>query len=168
MPKWTSTWSLIPVEWNDDWIGDLCWRIYCKIDHLGNIESDETNLMRLTVDKHIRTLIEKENEVRANISERLTELEQNEPVYENLFEGLQRMLDLMEGKEFCFWTNGYQEDHSRLIEYMKEEHSIYPHQRQRLNEITSEIETEERALRRIASKATLSKSVRKALLERKP
>jgi hypothetical protein len=168
MPKWTSTWSLIPVEWNDDWIGDLCWRIYCKIDHLGNIESDDANLMQLCVNKHIRALIEKENEVRENISERLTDLEQQDPVYENLFEGLQRMLDLLKGKEVCFWTNGYPADQSRLIEFMKEEHSMYPHQQQRLDQIAFESECEEKALRRIASTSTLPKSIRKALLERKP
>ena len=77
------------------------------------------------------------------------------------------MLDLINGDEVCFWTNGYTEDQARLVDFMKEKHQLHPHQLQRQNEIDDKLEWEEKELRKIASTTKLPKTIRKALLERK-
>src|SRR5687768_10178719 len=50
MPKWTSTWLVIPNDHREgednDWIEDLYWRIWCRIDHLGSIETENSDLLR--------------------------------------------------------------------------------------------------------------------------
>jgi|KBSSwiStaDraftv2_1062776.scaffolds.fasta_scaffold293600_2 hypothetical protein len=172
MPKWTSTWSLIPTDnrhgEDDDWITDLCWRIYCRIDHLGNIETEDSNLVRVCLLWHMRCLVERETEVRQNISERLSESEQREPVFENLFDGLNKMFELSHEREVCCWTNGYARDQERLVEFISQTHDLFPHQKSRLQELESRSFREVKQMRRIASTKKLPKSIREKILERKP
>jgi len=172
MPKWTSTWSLIPTDdrngEENDWIADLCWRLYCRIDHLGNIETEDSNLVRVCVLWHMRLLVEREQEVRQKISERLSESAQSEPVYENLFDGLNKMHDLSHEREVCCWTNGYARDQQRLVEFMSQNHAVFPHQKTRLQELESRSYSEVKAMRLIASTKKLPGSIREKILQRKP
>jgi hypothetical protein len=163
MPKWTSTWSLIPMgdsHWEEyDWIDDLCWRIYCRIDHLGNIETEDSDLFRVCVLKCMRCLVEREKETRQNISERLSELEQREPVYENLFDGLNKMLKLSHERDVCCWTNGYARDQQRLVDFISQPHDMYRHQKARLQELALRGSWEVGQMRRIAPTMKLPEGI---------
>lgn len=169
MPKWTSTWSLIPAELETtDVIDVLCRDIYFKIDHLGNIESDDTNVMRLCVNIFLRTLLEKEDAVIDNISRLLSESEQKENVIANVCIGLQRMLELMKDTKVCLWTNGYSADQARLIAFMNEKHEVYPHQSSLKSCIKENTEREEEKIRRLLTNGSHPKSIRRSLLEKSP
>ncbi len=171
LPKWTSTWSLIPTDdrhgENDDWITNLCWRVYCRIDHTGIIETEDSNLVRVCVLWHMRCLVEREKEVRQNIFERLSDSERKEPVFENLFHGLNKMFELSHTREVSCWTNGYAKDQQRLIEFISQSHAIFPHQKTRLQELRGRSYWEVKRMRQIASTKKLPASVREKILERK-
>ena len=168
MPRWTSTWSVIPVEWDDGWVGEFCQGISRKIDHVGIIESEDAALMILCVNKYLRAAIEKENEVRKRISSHFPADKQKESVYENIVDGLQRMLKIIAGKKVCLWTNGYPPDNDRLIAFINSKPDQFPHELHRQREIALQNGLEVKALRRIASTTSLPTPLRETILEQKP
>ena len=183
MPRWTSEWLVIPNDHREgednDWIEDLFWRVWCRIDHLGSIETEDSDLLRGCVLQAMRWLVEREKEVRVNISELFERVKKRSPnislaeyktedVLESLFLGLNKMLDLSHKRKISCWTNGYPKDQQRLVEFMAESHELYPHQQRRLQELEVRSSGELKRLRQIASTRKLPERIRAAILERKP
>jgi hypothetical protein len=156
---------------------DLFTRIWFRIDHLGSIETEDSDILRGCVLQAMGWLVKREKEACGHISELLESHRKEWPgtlsgikvekVLESMFLGMNKMVDLSYQREISCWTNGYPHHQQRLIEYMGESHAMYPHQETRLLELECRSFVDLKYLRQIASTKKLPAAIRAAILERK-
>lgn len=129
LPKWSATWcsaSLLEraralmenwderIGWSDLWI------LYCRIDHVGIVESEDPLRFCVCASVLLEVLLSEESslisELVAFAQERNTTAEE---VFSGLRDGLFQMLELATCDQIAFWTTGYEHDRVKLAETVR-------------------------------------------------
>jgi len=110
MPKYSNQWWANPPKGNrhDQYI-DL---VYSRIDHVGNIESEEAdNFLIVAQEVLLLLLTEKEEDFTVD---GIKTPELLKEIRTNLISGYQQMIRIADQEEVIFWTSGYPADLERL------------------------------------------------------
>ena len=149
LSKWTGHWHLCTLQesledYQDEWdeFIDLkhIWHLQCRLDHVGVIESEDPLIHRICVQQFLLILLRHRDEVATGIREALdSDVNANE-VIDGIIEGATQMIQLSHRDQFAIWTNGNEEDNTKLISFIsqfKDDPSsvTLPHVQQRIDEM---------------------------------
>ena len=123
MPKWGACWGAARVKiflQLEDACEDISDRavfiIYCKIDHVGVVESADPDIFLHAIQEVLYLLLHNQDKMIANIAE-------NFPSPNEIFDGLVdagfRMRQLVVERGCAFWTSGYEKDCQELLEAIR-------------------------------------------------
>jgi hypothetical protein len=160
MPKWTSCWSYIPITFKQDWIGYLCWLVKCRIDHVGVIESEDSEIMQICVNQCLYALLEHKDKILADLTKFYPD-EDSQEIMDSMISGLLLMGEIITTTPKVAWTNGYDSDLQKLNGMIDQEPQLYPHEIERRSEMKFEVDSSLKQLRRYASNNKVPKNVRK-------
>ncbi|RYD85087.1 MAG: hypothetical protein EOP84_03585 [Verrucomicrobiaceae bacterium] len=129
LPKWSSSWCAAPllervrlsmedwderIGWSDFWI------LYCRIDHVGIIESEDPLCFCVCAAVLLKVLLAEETSILSELIPFAQEQKTTaEEVYSNLRDALLQMLELTTHDRIAFWTTGYEPDRLRLVEAVR-------------------------------------------------
>ena len=149
LSKWTGSWHLCALQesfedYQDDWdefIGlKHIWHLECRLDHVGVLESEDPLIHRICVQQVLLILLRHRDEVATRIREALPSDVNADEVLDGIIDGASQMIQLSHRDQFAIWTNGTEEDHTKLREFVSrfrdDPSSItFPHVQQRINEM---------------------------------
>lgn len=178
LPKGSSQWHLCSLsrflndfedDW-DEWIGyKHIWFLQNRLDHLGNIESEDPLILRVCAQEVLLALIQNRGEVIDHMNEELTGDLSAAEIFAGLTEGIARMIELSNQDHLAVWTNGQAADQARLKLFLsnlpcREERGPcvdLPHTLKRKSELETRSRFQLAALRKVAQSGTLEKNLRK-------
>jgi hypothetical protein len=175
MPKWGACWGLARIGESlqlkrdaDQELGHRdVWFIYCKIDHVGVVESADPDVFIYAVQEVLHILLSQRGSVLASLSG------ESPDVYSDLVATAFRMRELAIQQRCAFWSSGYEEDRVRLMEVMRRcqlpsdssDFTLPPHMKRWRSVLQSAREWQVRQLHRLAQSGQLEKDLRKRLHE---
>lgn len=177
LPKWSSQWHLCSLsrflsnfedDW-DEWIGyKHIWFLQNRLDHLGNIESEDPLILRVCAQEVLLTLIQNRGEVIKEIHVNESGEHSAAEILWGIIEGLAKMIELSAQDSLATWTNGYAADQARLALFLSDFRSRekggdfvnFPHILERKSELERRSGFQLRDLRTIAQNGTLDKRLR--------
>lgn len=115
MPKWSNCWHFQPVadDSNVEW---YVAHVLGRMDHVGNIESEEADIFLIAAQQILLEAIDRKNEFTYDTS--LTS-DTKETIHAGFISGLQQMIKMAEAEEVVFWTGGYQKDCDALLDALR-------------------------------------------------
>jgi hypothetical protein len=124
MPKWGACWGTTHIKKflqpDKDACEDISDRdifiIYCKIDHVGIVESAEPEVFLYAIQEVLYLLLLNKDKSLANIAEHYPS--PNE-IYNGVIEAGFRMRQLVVERGCAFWTSGYEKDCLELKEAIR-------------------------------------------------
>ncbi|MCX6956504.1 MAG: hypothetical protein NTV51_30595 [Verrucomicrobia bacterium] len=114
-----------------DWYID---QVHGRMDHVGNIESEESDIFLIAAQQVLLQAIDRKDEfVRQSDIGPTDDLV---VIYANFLSGLQQMIHLAEKEDVVFWTSRYQKDCDNLVDAIRRfrlgpQHPDYFHPRHR-------------------------------------
>jgi hypothetical protein len=175
MPKWGACWGLAQVtsflQLERDADQELGRRdiyiIYCKIDHVGVVESADPDVFIFAVQEVLHILLSQRDSVLAGLSD------QSPDVYSGLVAAAFRMRALAIQQRCAFWSSGYEEDRVRLLEALRRcqlpfdspEFTLSPHIQHWQSVLRSRRDWQVRQLHQLAQSGQFDKDIRKKLNE---
>jgi len=178
LPKWGASWGLVDISDFLDTQGDEfhrdVWILYCRIDHVGAVESEDADFFIYAIQEVLHILLSQREKVFAKLAEQ-SYGDPNE-IYTGLIEAAFRMRELTISCKHALWTSGYGSDQPRLVEIIRRCHLpkespefiLFPHLRQLLSRL-SLLETLRKCqiteLHQLAQSGKFDKSLRKKLYE---
>lgn len=129
MPRWSNCWHLIPVldraeefmrDWEDNVGYEHFWRLQCRMDHCGVIESEEPETFRLCCLAFAFLMLRDEAAILDELAAAGSKDGSNPSeifcgVRDGLFAMHRRCLD----DGIAFWTSGYEADRDSLREAIR-------------------------------------------------
>jgi len=167
MPKWTSCWSYNPVVFKEDWIGYLCWLVKCKIDHVGVIESEDSEIMQICINRYLCAILENKDKVLMDLAKYYPD-ESSQEIVDSMISGLLLMGEIIAENPKVAWINGYDSDLKKLDEMLELKNQVYPHEVNRKGDMKSAISSSLKDLRHYISNNESPKNVKKYALKPRP
>ncbi|NOS72273.1 MAG: hypothetical protein HOP33_20400 [Verrucomicrobia bacterium] len=175
MPKWGASWSLADIWGFLDTQGDEfhrdVWVLYCRIDHVGVVESADADLFVCAIQEVLHILLSQ----REKVFTKLAEQSYGDPneIYTGLIDAAFRMRELTISCKHALWTSGYECDQPRLVEIIRRCHLpkdspefiLFPHLRQLQSRLEVQRKCQITELHQLAQSGKLDKSLRKKLYE---
>jgi len=170
VPRWGACWGLVQVtSYLKDarsFVADELDAIYCRIDHVGVVESADPEVFIMVIQQLLTILLSHRDEICASLNGEYPE------VYANVLEAAFLMLELTREKQCAFWTTGYESDRLRLLEVMRcchlpanhPEFRLAPHIRNWQHSLRVERDIQIRELHRLAQSGQFDKNTRKRLM----
>lgn len=175
MPKWGACWSMAGVaghlQMERDADRDIGHRdvyvIGCQIDHLGAVESADSDIFIYAAQEVLHILLSQRDSILVSLKD------EPHDVYAGLVETAFRMRDLAIRQSCAFWTSGYDADRIRLIEVMRRcrlpsnspEFVLPPHVQRLKHELHLARERQIRRFHQLAQSGQFDKEIRKRLHE---
>lgn len=162
MPQWANCWGFVELrESQADWFVD---RVWPRIDHVGNIESEDAGIFTIAAQRVLCEMLERPDDCLKyeDTSEGTPRL--RDGAYAGIIGGLRQMIELAESEEVIFWTSGYARDAERLRNALGKYRSgelIPPHRTKWKAEIEQQIWAQRRELRRLAQSRSAEKEIRR-------
>lgn len=175
LPKWGASWSLAQLpdflnDQEDDFHRDV-WGLYCRIDHVGVIESADAEFFICAIQEVLHILLSQ----RELVFTKLASQSHGNPdeIYTGLVGAAFRMRELTITSKYALWTSGYETDQQELIEAVRcchlpkesPEFMQLPHLRQMQSRLETQHQWQIRQLHQLAQSGKLDKSLRKKLYE---
>ena len=179
MPKWAGQWSWvlhdsffsIPDKLWDEYI-DLyhLYRIACRIDHVGVVESEDPIIFTVCAQALLKGMLINEQIIADDISIKYAGGTGAE-VFSGVRDGLFEMIFLAKQNGYAFWSSGYQTDRDFLLNYIGKtklpptdpEYLDPPHIIDRRRELETRRKIQAKELRRLAQSGRFDKEIRKKL-----
>ena len=152
-------WSLISVDYAEDWIGYLCWLIHCRIDHVGVIESESSDIMEVFINHHLCTLINQSGDIRKDLATRYSS-ERADDIIKTITSELILMGTITQANSKVAWTNGSGTDLRALQDFLASPPDIFPHEKDRDRDIQSARDSSMKDLRVLANTSKTTKEFR--------
>jgi hypothetical protein len=175
MPKWGACWGMAQIanflQLERDADQDLGHRdvyiIYCQIDHVGVVESADSDVFIYAVQEVLHILLSQRDSVLASLSN------QSPDVYSGLVAATFRMRELAIQQRCAFWSSGYEEDRVQLVEVMRRcqlpsdspDFTLSPHIKRWRSALQFQRDWQVRQLHQLAQSGQLDKDTRKKLHE---
>src|SRR4030095_3056225 len=164
LPTSCTLWSLCGYGnllngYEDDWdefVGyKQIWHLFCRIDHVDVVESEDADTFLICVLQLLLTHLEFKTKVIDNIEKHAPQDVRSRELYMEIKNGLEVMADVVKKDGFAFWTTGEESAHLELRHFVTAargkstdlEYRIAPHIKQRKLEAQNRIN---RQLERLA------------------
>jgi hypothetical protein len=127
MPKWGACWGMAGIgdflQPEKDACDDISDRdvyiTYCKIDHVGVVESADPDVFLYAIQQVIYLLLHNQDTVRADIAKHYSSYSPPEDIFNGILDAAFRMRELVIEQSCAFWTSGYEEDCKALMHVMQ-------------------------------------------------
>ena len=177
LPKWGASWSLAQLpdflnDHEDDFHRNV-WVLYCRIDHVGVIESADAEFFICAIQEILYILLSQ----RELVFTKLANQSYGTPdeIYAGLVDAAFLMRELTITCKYALWTSGCEIDQQGLIEAIRccnlpkesPEFMQLPHLRQMQSRLETQHQWQIRQLHQLAQSGKLDKSLRKKLHELK-
>ncbi len=175
LPKWGASWSLAQLpdfldDQEDEFHRDV-WILYCRIDHVGVVESAEADFFVCAIQEILHIFLDKRDLIMAKLADQ--SYGNPDEIYAGLVGAAFRMRELTISCNHALWSSGYDKDQQRLVEAIRccqlpkesPEFMQLPHLRQMKSRLESYRHSQIRQLHELAQSGKLDKSLRKKLHE---
>jgi hypothetical protein len=179
--KWGACWGLADIcsfiNPQKSWDWDVGPRdisiLYCRIDHVGVVESADPDVFRYVVQEVLCILLDKRQAVFENLRRSWDFPTEPDEIYCGLIEAAFQMRELTIRDGRAFWTSGYEADRLRLVEAIRRaslpqdslDYAPPPHIHSLRSQLESFWREQSKTLHRLASSGHLTKELRKRLLD---
>jgi hypothetical protein len=153
LPKWSNCWHLLRIP--DTWVDRYVDRVWGRIDHVGNIESEDADVFIIAAQQVLlEAIAQKEEFLRDEDWDRRPE--DLQMIYDALLLGLRKTIEAAERTDVVFWTAGHPEDGEAVLEAIRRfqlgpQHVDYlepPHRVQQKWDVRSKMNHQRKELRR--------------------
>lgn len=151
MPKWSNCWHWQTIA--ESRVGSYVDLVITRIDHVGTIESEESENFTIAAQQTLIALIDQKEALSPYPA---VSVEETQEIYENLIKGIQEMISISEQHDVVFWTSGYDDDQKMIQDAIArfelgETHADYlepPHRVRQRNQRLFELNWQRKELRR--------------------
>ncbi len=184
LPGWSSQWHLCslgdllndfvddPGKGWDEFIGyQHIWHLQCRIDHVGSIDSEDPTIFQVCAQEVLRVMLLNRDHVTRSIERKGTNNMSGDEIFIQIVIGIARMLELCARDRCAFWTSGYEEDRTRVLNWMRwtalpPGDSAYceaPHLAKRRSEQIGRVKSQLSDLRTVAQTGSLEKRLQQII-----
>lgn len=184
LPRWSAQWHLCslgdllnnfvddPRTGWDEFVGyQHIWHLQCRIDHVGSIDSEDPSIFHVCAQKVLRVMLLNRDHVIRSIEAKGINNMSGDEIYLQIIAGAARMLELCARDGCAFWTSGYEEDRTRVLNWMQRcalppgdaDYCERPHVSQRRSEQIGRAESQMSDLRSLAQTGALEKRLRQII-----